>query len=214
MARDGKGRDGATGCPEAPRVLLAVRQSLSEEISPSPDTLPGLPSDLKRHLASCASCAAEATALDPTLLFAPLAASVSPEPAAAGRRPAPPVAEDARRVADGVLEEIRRRVRVTPAASARPAAAWWRSRRLAQAAALAALAGGLAGLVRWEQTRPAETIAAAPATAGASASAPSDAPARPLIEGVLDPRARVYEFTAATPQEPAIVFVANPNADL
>jgi hypothetical protein len=28
------------------------------------------------------------------------------------------------------------------------------------------------------------------------------------------PNARVYEFAAASPQEPAVVFVANPNADL
>jgi hypothetical protein len=45
-------------------------------------------------------------------------------------------------------------------------------------------------------------------------SVPPDAPSRPLIESVLDPNARVYEFAAASPQEPAIVFVANPNADL
>jgi hypothetical protein len=83
-----------------------------------------------------------------------------------------------------------------------------------QAAALTALAAGLAGLVRWEQARPANTIAGPSAAPGAAAPAPSDAPARPLIEGVLDPRARVYEFAAASPQEPAIVFVANPNADL
>ena len=202
-------------CPESPRVREAVRLSLSEEISSSSSSsLPSLSSVLKAHLSACASCAAEAAALDPTLLFAPLAASVSPEPAAAGRRPAPPLAEDARRVGDAVLEEVRRRARVMPAASARPDAAWWRSRRLAQAAALAALAAGLAGLVRWEQTRPANTIARASTAPGAAASAPSDAPERPLIEGVLDPRARVYEFAAATPQEPAIVFVANPNADL
>jgi hypothetical protein len=202
-------------CPESARVREAVRLSLSEEISSSSSlSLPSLSSELKAHLASCAPCAAEAVALDPALLFAPLAASVSPEPAAAGRRPAPPVADDARRVADAVLEEVRRRVRVTPAAPARPAAAWWRSHRLAQAAALAALAAGLAGLVRWEQAHPADTIAGPSAAPAAPASAPSDAPARPLIEGVLDPHARVYEFAAASPQEPAIVFVANPNADL
>jgi hypothetical protein len=212
-----RGREGGGRCASAARVREAVRLSLSEEISSSSSTsssLPSLSSELKAHLASCASCAAEAAALDPTLVFAPLAASVSPEPAAAGRRPAPPVADDARRVADAVLEEVRRRVRVMPAASARPAAARWRSRRLAQAAALAALAAGLAGLVRWEQTRPANSIAGPSAAPGAAASAPSDAPARPLIEGVLDPHVRVYEFAAATPQEPAIVFVANPNADL
>ena len=222
MSRAANGGNGEKGwaadgrCASTARVLAAVRVSLSEEnssSSSSSSSLPSLSSELKVHLASCVSCAAEAAALDPTLLFAPLSASVSPEPAAAGRRPDPPVAEDARRVADAVLEEIRRRVRVTPAAPARAAASWWRSHRLAQAAALIALAAGLAGLVRWEQARPANTIAGPSAAPGAAAPA-SDAPARPLIEGVRDPRARVYEFAAASPQEPAIVFVANPNADL
>ncbi len=211
-----RGAGGAAGgrCASNARVLAAVRLSLSEENSSlSSSSLASLPSDLKAHLASCASCAAEAAALDPTLLFAPLAASVSPEPPATGRRPAPPVAEDARRVADAVLDEVRRRARVTPLAAVR-AASWRRTRRLAQAAALAALAAGLAGLVRWEQTRPADTIAGPSASPGTAAPVPPDVPTRPLIESVLDPRARVYEFAAASPGEPAIVFVANPNADL
>lgn len=218
MARDGRGaKGGAAGgnCASAARVREAVRKSLSEEISSfsssSSSSLPSLSSELKAHLAACASCAAEAAALDPTLLFAPLAASVSPEPAAAGRRAASPVAEDARRVADAVLEEVRRRARVTTPA---PTASWWRAHRVAQAAALAALAAGLAGLVRWEQTRLADAVAGPSASPGAAAPVPPDAPARPLIESVLDPHARVYEFAAASPQEPAIVFVANPNADL
>jgi hypothetical protein len=209
-----RGGEGGGRCASSARVLAAVRISLSEEISSSsssPASLGSLSPDLKAHLASCASCAAEAAALDPTLLFAPLAASVSPEPPAAGRRAASPVAEDARHVADAVLEEVRRRVRVTtPVPAARTA---WRA-RLAQAAALAALTAGLAGLVRWEQSRPASTIAGAPAMPGAGLPVPADAPARPLIESVRDPDARVYEFAASSPQEPSIVFVANPNADL
>jgi hypothetical protein len=202
-------------CPESARVLAGVRLFLSEESSSSSSSpLPSLSSELKAHLSVCASCAAEAAALDPTLLFAPLAASVSPEPAAAGRRPAPPVAEDARLVADAVLDEVRRLSRVTTPVRAAAAPSAWRMRRLAQAAALAAFAAGLAGLVRWERTRPAETIAGAPAAAGPAAPAAPDAPARPLIESVLDPNVRVYEFAAASPGEPTIVFVANPNADL
>jgi hypothetical protein len=220
-ANGGNGaKDGAAGgrCASTARVLAAVRLALSEENSSSPSSssafLPSLSSELKAHLAACAPCAAEAAALDPTLLFAPLSASVSPEPASAGRRPAPPVADDARRVADAVLDEVRRRARVTTPAAAAHVASWWRTHRLAQAAALAALAAGLAGLVRWEQTRPADTIAGPSASPGIAAPAPPDAPARPLIESVLDPHARVYEFAAASPGEPAIVFVANPNADL
>lgn len=204
-----------TRCPESARVLAAVRLSLSDETSSSSSrSLPSLSPDLKVHLAACASCAAEAAALDPTLLFVPLAASVSPEPADAGRWPAPPVAEDARRVADAVLEEVRRRARVTTPVPAVAARNPRRARRLAQAAALAALTVGLAGLVRWEQSHPVRMAAVASATPEAGAPAPVDAPKRPLIEGVLDRNARVYEFAAVSPQEPAVIFVANPNADL
>jgi hypothetical protein len=115
-----------------------------------------------------------------------------------------------------VLEELRRRARVTTPAPAAPAASWWHARRVAQAAALVALTAGLAGLVRWESVRlaaPADTVASA-GSPGAAAPAPADTPARPLIEGVRSPNARVYEFASASPREPAVVFVANPNADL
>ena len=218
MASEGNDKKGGTGgenCTSAARVRAAIHLSLSEENSSS-SSLPSLPSDLKAHLSACAPCAAEAAALDPTLVFAPLAASVSPEPSSTGRRPAPPVAEDARRVADAVLEELRRRARVTTPAPAAPAASWWRTHRVAQAAALVALTAGLAGLVRWESARlagPADTVASA-GTPGVAAPAPADTPARPLIEGVRSPNARVYEFAANSPLEPAVVFVANPSADL
>ena len=102
---------------------------------------------------------------------------------------------------------------MTPAVP--PAApSWWRTHRVAQAAALLALTAGLAGLVRWESARvgaPADVIARAGET---STPVPPDVSARPLIEGLRSPNARVYEFAAASPQEPAVVFVANPNADL
>ncbi|MGA7990441.1 MAG: hypothetical protein WCC53_03310 [Thermoanaerobaculia bacterium] len=213
---DGEGMKGGEGggrCASAARVLAAVRLSLSEEISSS-SSLPSLPSELKAHLAACASCATEAAALDPTLLFAPLAASASPEPAVTGRRPAPPVAEDARRVADAVLDEVRRRARVTtPTPLAGPSSAR-RFRRLAQAAALAGLTAGLAGLLRWEGPRSPNAAAPAPATPRPAAGLLPDASVRPLIEGMRSPNARVYEFAAASPQEPSVVFVANPNADL
>ncbi len=204
----------ATVCPESARVLRAVRLFLSEDSSSS--ALPSLSPDLKAHLAGCASCAAAAAALDPATLFAPLAASVSPEPAVSGRRPADPVAEDARRVAEAVLDEVRRRARVTTPIPSGAAPSAWRFRRFAEAAALIGLTAGLAGLVRWERTRPSEAVQASaqlPATARPAAALP-EASARPLIEGMRSPNARVYEFAAASPQEPAVVFVANPNADL
>ncbi len=215
-----KGGEGGGRCASNARVLVAVRLSLSEENSSSSSSSPSFPSlssELKAHLASCAACAAEAAALDPTLVFAPLAASVSPEPPLADRRPAPPVAEDARRVADAVLDEVRRRARVSTGATHAPAPAAWRHRRLAQAAALVGFTAGLAGLVRWEVARPRGapvTVAQASPTPPAAAPMPFDAPARPLIESIRSPNVRVYEFAAASPGEPSVVFVANPNADL
>ncbi len=228
VANGGSGERGGAGgaaggrCASAPRVLAAVRLLLSEENSSSSSSSSSsspfpLSSELKAHLASCASCAAEAAALDPTLVFAPLAASVSPEPPLADRRPAPPVAEDARLVADAVLDEVRRRARVSTGAPRAAAPAVWRHRRLAQAAALVGFTAGLAGLVRWEVARPRGapvTVAQASPTPPAAAPMPFDAPARPLIESVRSPNVRVYEFAAASPGEPAVVFVANPNADL
>ena len=224
VANGGSGERGGTtagrNCPDAPRVLRGVRLLLSEENSSSsfsPSFLPSLSSELKAHLASCGSCAAEAAALDPTLVFAPLAASVSPEPPLSDRRSAPPVAEDARRVADAVLDEVRRRARVSTGETRVAAPAAWRYRRFAQAAALVAFTAGLAGLVRWEVARlpgASSTVAQSSPTPPAVAPISFDAPARPLIESVRSPNVRVYEFAATAPGEPAVVFVANPNADL
>ena len=196
-------------CTEATRVREAVQKLHSEEVSSSSSLPPSLAPELKRHLTACASCAAEAVALEPTLVFTPLAASVSPEAPARGIRR--PVADDARLVADAVLEEVRRRARVSsPAAPERRPLV---SRRFAQVAALLALTAGLAGLVRWERTRPALEAVRTP-EAAAPAAVEAGASARPLIEGVRNPNARVYEFAAASSQEPTVVFVANPNADL
>jgi hypothetical protein len=215
MANGGNGMraDGTGGgvCPNAARMRETVRALSFEEVSLSSSPVER---ELKAHLASCASCAAEATALDPTLVFAALAASVSPEPAVTGRRPAPPVADDARRVAEAVLDEVRRRARVTTPGPFAAAPSAWRFRRVAQAAALVGLTLGLAGLVRWERLRPSEAAVRASATPRPAVALPSEASARPLIEGMRSPNARVYEFASASPQEPAVVFVANPNADL
>lgn len=192
-----------TPCPESARVRTAVRQSLSEE------TWSGLSSDLKAHLATCASCAAEARALDPTLLFVPLAASLA----------AAPAAEDVRRVTDDVLAEVRRRSRVVAPSSARP----FFSRRFLQAAALVVLAAGLFGIggIRLARNERAQAPAGLAPTPDESQNGPDvrDAldvrPAsRPLIQDLKNPGARVYEFAAVSPKEPNVVFIADPHADL
>src|ERR1017187_7923602 len=145
-ASGGNGGTKATGggCPESARVLSATRHLLSEENSFSSSSVPSLSRELKAHLASCGVCAAEARALDPTLIFVPLGTSVA----------AAPAAEDVRRVTNDVLAEVRRRSRVVAPPATRP----FFSRPSLQAAAPVVLAAGLFGiggirLVRMEQAR-------------------------------------------------------------
>jgi hypothetical protein len=192
-------------CPELTRTREAVRQRLSEEVSPSSERA------LKAHLASCGFCAAEARALDPTLLFVPLAAAVSPGPSP----------DEARRVTADVLAEVKRRSRVAPPPAARP----FLSRRLLQVAALVALAAALFAvegirLVRQEQLArvavvpvpvPDETRDTLDAFDMLEAARP---PVRPLIQDLKNPGARVYEFAAVSLKEPSVVFIADSHADL
>ena len=191
-------------CPELTSTREAVRQRLSEEISPSSERA------LRAHLASCGVCAAEARALDPTLLFVPLGATFA----------AAPAAEDVRRVADDVLAEVWRRSRVVAPPATRP----FFSRRFLQAAALVVLAAGLFGiggirLARQEQA-PAALVPTPderqdrqdrPDTREALDVRP---PVRPLIQDLKNPGARVYEFAAVSQKEPNVVFIADPHADL
>jgi hypothetical protein len=204
------GGTGGSGCLESARVLGAVRLSLSEEISSSSfssSSLPSLSSDLKAHLATCASCAAEARAIDPTLLFVPLAASVA----------AAPAAEDVRRVVDDVLADVRRRSRVVAPPATRP----FFSRRFLQAAALVALAAGLFGVggIRLARKEPAPAGLAPTPNGRQDRQDLREAldlrpPVRPLIQDLKNPGARVYEFAAVSPKEPNVVFIADPHADL
>ena len=195
-----------TPCLESARVSSAVRQLLSEEIS-SP-SLPSLSRELRSHIASCGVCAAEARALDPTLLFVPLGASVAVAPAV----------EDVRRVTDDVLAEVRRRSRVV-APPARP----FFSRRFLQAAALVVLAAGLFGIggIRLANRGQAQAPAGLAPTPDESQDRLDTREAldmrplvRPLIQDLKNPGARVYEFAAVSPKEPNVVFIADPHADL
>jgi hypothetical protein len=166
---------------------------------------------LKAHLASCGFCAAEARALDPTLLFVPLGASIA----------AAPAAEDVRRVADDVLAEVRRRSRVIA-----PPAHPFLSRRFLQAAALVVLAAGLFGIagIRFAQREQTHASAGLAPTADErqerqdrldeSEVLDVRLPVRPLIQDLKNPGARVYEFAAASPKEPSVVFIADPHVDL
>src|ERR1035437_10915235 len=92
--------------PELTSTREAGRQRLSEEVSSSSERA------LKAHVASCGVCAAEARALDPTLLFVPLGTFGT-------SAAADPSAEDVRRGADDVLAEVRRGGEGSPPAPAR-----------------------------------------------------------------------------------------------
>jgi hypothetical protein len=196
-------------CPELTSTREAVRQRLSEEISPSSERA------LKAHLGSCGVCAAEARALDPTLLFVPLGATFA----------AAPAAEDVRRVTDDVLAEVWRRSRVVAPPAARP----FFSRRFLQAAALVVLAAGLFGIGGIRLARQGQ--AQAPAALAPTPDERQDRqdrqdrpdtrealdvrpPVRPLIQDLKNPGARVYQFAALSPKEPNVVFIADPHADL
>ena len=190
-------------CPELTRTREAVRQRLSEEISPPSERA------LKAHLSSCGVCAAEARAVDPTLLFVPLGASAA----------AAPAAEDVRRVTDDVLAEVRRRSRGVAPPATRP----FFSRRFLQAAALVVLAAGLFGIggIRRARQEQARTPAGLAPTADVSQDRLDTRealdvrpPVRPLIQDLKNPGARVYEFAAVSPKEPNVVFIADPHADL
>lgn len=186
-------------CLELTSTRAAVRQRLSEELSPSSERA------LKAHLASCGACAAEARVLDPTLLFVPLGS-----PAAA------PSDGDVRRVTEDVLADVRRRTRVSNPAPVRPVL----SRRFLQAAALVALAAGLFGVQSIRLAREkAERLAGTRPTAasGVEVAAVSEVArlsARPLIQDLKNPSARVYEFAAVSAKDPSVVFIADPHADL
>ena len=162
--------------------------------------------ELAPHLSGCASCCALATRLDPTLLFASLAASSAPAPASATS------ADDfeARSLAASTLAAIERSERVRLRAPSR--------RPVLQAASLALLAGALLTfLVAKERNAPVKTASSAPSPivpALPEPLRPESASSRPLIEEVRNPGARVYQFAGSSPKEPNVVFVANPSADL
>jgi hypothetical protein len=112
-------------------------------------------------------------------------------------------------------------MRVSTPAPARP----FVSRRFLQvAAALVALAAGLFGVqgIRLARERATHSAGMAPTAApgfvpDAEIAAMSEAArpsARPLIQDLKNPAARVYEFAAISAKEPSVVFIADPHADL
>jgi hypothetical protein len=163
---------------------------------------------LARHLAACPACFAEAVPVDPTLLFTRLSASAEAEDVAAratlrGAR----VQRDERAEAERLTVDVLAALRVRSAEGGRRADRFAvASRPWLKAAAVVLLAAGLAAVL--VLTRP-DGPAPQPAVTAVWSAA-----ARPPIEELGSPGARVYEFASSKPEEPTVVFVANPDADL
>jgi hypothetical protein len=165
--------------------------------------------ELAAHVAGCSSCSALATHLDPSLFFLPLSASLDDSL----NDPLHDIAADdfeARSLAASTLAAIGRSERVRLRAPLR--------RPMLKAASVALLAGALLTfLVVMDRNTPLKTASSVPSPLLPALPEPvraESASARPLIEEVRNPGARVYQFAASSPKDPSVVFVANPNADL
>ena len=200
----------ATPCPSEARTRdLLVRRE--EDLLSRDETRL-----LKEHLAACPACRAGALRLDPTLLFAPLAAAEDDARRASRRS----LESDAATVTADVLAAVeiaRARRRIEPVA-------WWRrpaARTALRAASLALVSGGLVALLASRGSRVAEGPGPAVAVRGPQALAPASASvapvamkaSAPLIEGLKSPGATIYQFAGAAGQ-PNVVFVVDRNADL
>jgi hypothetical protein len=195
---------GPAPCTERDTTTRFVSLRVRDEMDASGEAF------LRRHLAACPECFAEAVAADPSLLFVRLSASAeacerAPHAAsrtARGHRDEPSGGD----LAADVLAVIRVR---SADRGHRTAATGRIARHWLRAAAVFLLASGLAAVLVLR--RP---VAPTPDAGATSLAALSREAPRPLIEELASPGARVYEFEASTPQEPAVVFVANPDADL
>lgn len=163
---------------------------------------------LARHLAACPACLAEAVPVDPTLLFTRLSATADAEELAARAAPrGARLRRDEPSEADLLAADVLAALRVrTSEDGRRPERLALAARPWLKAAAVVLLAAGLAAALLL--TRPAGPGPEPAATAVWSAAA------RPPIEDLASPGARVYEFASSKPEEPTVVFVANPDADL
>ena len=185
---------------------------------------------LKAHLLECAECADDGVAFDSTMLFSSLAASNDPEPVEGTRSRTLEI--DGQAVVRDVMAAVeieRARKRLRPS----------RGQAWLKAASFALLGGLLAALViakggfrlsRAQDSAVASSTsssASGPGREGLAATRTSTGPLgsgfiaergtpvrRPLIEGLENPGARVYQFASDSPKEPNVVFVVDRNADL
>lgn len=155
---------------------------------------------LLRHLGDCPACRAEASRRDPTLLFAPLAeVDAALEPS---------LAADADRVRADVLSAIevdraRSRFRSGGVGGVR--------RPLLYAASISLLGASLIGLLSLRRPEPPPPQ---PPVARPAAEAAAPLAAKPLIEGLANRGATIYQFAATSGEEPNVVFIVDRNADI
>lgn len=165
---------------------------------------------LARHISTCAACFADAVAVDPTLLFIRLSVSAeTDEDASRGAHRAARGVRDEAAEAEILAADVLAVIRVRGAEGTGRG-----RRRLAglppwlRAAAVVLLASGLAAVLYFR--KPSPRVASAPPQGAAGAMVT----ARPIVERLENPGARVYQFASSTPAEPTVVFVANPGANL
>lgn len=207
-----------TFCAESSLVDRLLQARESDEISPSDER------SLRSHLGICSLCANRAVRFDPSLFFLSLGVSVDDSSPRAASHPSS-LEEESRKVAADVmavieLEQARRRFGPP------------RRRAVLKAASFVLLAGALLSVLA---TRGPLPVAQKFSSAGAPTASPlSDASNssssrtpelnaaggsersfhRPLIEGLQNPGATVYQFASDSPKEPNVVFVVDRNADL
>src|SRR5512140_1074745 len=188
-------------CPERTRTERLVRGRETDDLSRDDRRL------LLDHLSLCRECRSTALSLDPTLIFSPMAGSAE-VPDGEGRKMASDVLAvlESQRIV-GRLRRPRRSILNSP---------------VLKAAALLLLGAGLAGLISlhpWggdakSPVRVAAVTEGTEGTAAASMHAVRVTASAPLIETVESPGAKVYQFAADAPGQPAVVFVVDRNSDL
>jgi hypothetical protein len=191
----------AAPCPERETSLRLAALRSRDALDAAGESI------LARHVANCPACLADAMAVDPALLFVRLAAS-----AEAGEGDARGALRSGRGAHDDALEaetlaaDVLAAIRVRAVEGGAHAHGGQRGLRpWLKTAAVVLLASGLAAVLYFR--RPDASVETSPA-AGAVAVA------RPIVERLENPGARVYQFAAATPSGPTVVFIANPGADL
>jgi hypothetical protein len=210
----------AAACSEKGRVAALLAKRADDSISAVETRA------LKTHLLACASCAGDAAAEDPTLLFVPLSASAEGRLSRRGERQREQENTSARADAERVVADVLAAVEVERSRRRLGTDARLKQRRALLAASVALLGAGLLGWMSLKKSGPVPAMqvaehsstplegASSVPAAHLSGIVPATGATRPLIEDLANPGATVYEFASASPQEPTVVFIVDRNADI